>query len=359
MEQVDYLGDDYVGSESGDVDYLSGRHPWPYHISFCGDFDITLAPKPQSVYRRVLWGVLPMGILVHGPTTHPELPVPWTPDAFNWNWPMELESWTWAGWEGVAVGVRVFARGCERARLTLNGQELGESHFNLSNLTATFVVPFAPGKLEALCINGSQIVPNISASLTTAGSATKLRLSADRSSLRAGDPNDLSYVTIEVVDSEGVRLPTASVAVNLSLSLSPREWSDARSGTATGRQESQGERTGDGVLGLARDHSSTHSAAAAAAAAAAAVLSIEAVGTFTPVNCPSLCICLSPCVTLILHRPEQVVVTPLTQARSQRAAGRLGEDGRLLCSGPPPWQHLRMPPLSIVARSAPHGRRCR
>lgn len=83
---VDYIGDDYVGSESGDVDYLSGRHPWPFHISLCGDFDITLAPKPQSVYRRVLWGVMPMGILVHGPTAHPETPVPWTPDAFNWNW---------------------------------------------------------------------------------------------------------------------------------------------------------------------------------------------------------------------------------------------------------------------------------
>ena len=226
---VDYIGDDYVGSESGDVDYLSGRHPWPFHISFCGDFDITLSPKPQSVYRRVLWGVLPMGILVHGPTAHPELPAPWTPNAFNWNWPRELESWTWpAGSEGMAVGVRVFARGCEKARLTLNGKTLGEEVFQ-ANLTAVFVVPYAPGKLEALCINSSSsssvavsaggiIVANISASLVTAGVPTALRLSADRIHLKAGDPNDLSYVTIEVVDSTGVVVPTAAVPVSLSLS---------------------------------------------------------------------------------------------------------------------------------------------
>ena len=59
---------------------------------------------------------------------------------------------------------------------------------------------------------------NISASLVTAGVPTALRLSADRIHLKAGDPNDLSYVTIEVVDSTGVVVPTAAVPVSLSLS---------------------------------------------------------------------------------------------------------------------------------------------
>ena len=127
------------------------------------------------------------------------------------------ESWTWPGSEGVNVGVRVFARGCVSARLTLDGKKLGESRFNLSNLTATFVVPFAPG--EVLCINESQIVPNISASLTTAGSATKC-LSADRSSLRAGDPNDLSYVTIEVLRRKSDRSDCGD-------SCQPQSWPHA------------------------------------------------------------------------------------------------------------------------------------
>ena len=238
MQAIDYLGDDYVGSESGDVDYLSGKHPWPWHISFCGDLgtpcssrllcrvspsgvalcfacaDIVGHPKPQSVYRRVLWGVQPMGMLVHGPTAHPELPAPWQPEAFNWDWPMELESWSWHGAEGSPVGVRVFARGCQSARLTLDGKTLATAQVNSSNLTATFVVPYAPGTLQALCVNGSSVVPAINATLKTAGAAAALQLSADRSSIRQ-DPNDLAYVTVTVVDSAGVVVPMA--ARNLTL----------------------------------------------------------------------------------------------------------------------------------------------
>ena len=234
-----------------------------------------------------------MGILVHGPTAHPELPAPWTPNAFNWDWPMELDSWTWPGSEGMAVGVRVFARGCESARLMLDGQKLAESQFNLSNLTATFVVPFAPGKLEAICINASEVVPNISASLTSAGVATQLRLSADRYSLRGGDPNDLSYVTIEVLDSEGVTVPTAAVAVNISLRLSQRSDEHEYSSVATemeqiekydndadGEEQSANvQETGAELQNVNPDFDSPDSEAAAAAAVP---LSIEAVGSGDP-----------------------------------------------------------------------------
>eukprot|EP01050_Picozoa_sp_SAG11_P020440 SAG11_NODE_3446_length_2443_cov_1.235922_3_plen_39_part_00 len=34
---------------------------------------------------------------------------------------MELDSWTWPGAEGKLVGVRVFAKQCRAALLTLNG----------------------------------------------------------------------------------------------------------------------------------------------------------------------------------------------------------------------------------------------
>ena len=65
-----------------------------------------------------------MAILVHGPSGHPELPAPWQPDGFNWDWPRELDSWTWPGAEGSTVGVRVFARGCEAMTLSLDGVDL-------------------------------------------------------------------------------------------------------------------------------------------------------------------------------------------------------------------------------------------
>ena len=213
---IDYLGDDYVGSEDGDADYMAGRQPWPWHISFCGDFDIVGHPKPQSVYRRVLWGVEPMGMLVHGPTQHPETPAPLVPDGFNWNWPLEMDSWSWgAGAEGHPLGVRVFARGCESARLTLDGRTLATAPVQ-ANLTAVFTVGYAPGKLEALCVNGTAVVPGISAVLQTAGEPARIQLSADRASI-AHDPNDLSFVTVTVVDARGVRVPYLATPVSFSV----------------------------------------------------------------------------------------------------------------------------------------------
>ena len=70
----DYQGETAIGSTttSGNMDYLNGRHPFPWHISFCGDFDIVGNQKPQSLYRTVLWGVRQMEMLVHRPSKFAE-----------------------------------------------------------------------------------------------------------------------------------------------------------------------------------------------------------------------------------------------------------------------------------------------
>ena len=64
---ADY-GDEYFPSTTGDVDYLSGRRPFPWHISNCGDVDVVGHQKPQSLYRTVVWGVSQMEMLVHRPS---------------------------------------------------------------------------------------------------------------------------------------------------------------------------------------------------------------------------------------------------------------------------------------------------
>ena len=87
---IDYLGDAYESLSSGHPDYMNGKHPYPTHISFCGDLDIVGHQKPQSVYRTVLWGASPAGMLVHRPVAVAER-------VSGWGWPEELESWSWAG----------------------------------------------------------------------------------------------------------------------------------------------------------------------------------------------------------------------------------------------------------------------
>ncbi|MFL6274799.1 MAG: glycoside hydrolase family 2, partial [Blastocatellia bacterium] len=77
-----------------------------------------------------------------------------------------------------------------------------------------FSVPYAPGELRAVVLlNGKEIA---SLAFATAGPPARLRLTADRQSLRA-DRNDLAYVTIEVLDKRGNLVPDAIVPVGFSV----------------------------------------------------------------------------------------------------------------------------------------------
>jgi beta-galactosidase len=72
--------------------------------------------------------------------------------------------------------------------------------------TASFEVPYQPGELKAVGYRGDQLVAETS--LHTASAAASLRLTPDRARLRAG-AGDLCYVTVEIVDGEGMLHPAA------------------------------------------------------------------------------------------------------------------------------------------------------
>jgi beta-galactosidase len=84
-----------------------------------------------------------------------------------------------------------------------------------SLLTATFDVPYEPGELKARVIENGQ--PAESVSLITAGEPKSIRLKADRQIIRA-DRNDLSYVSVEVVDKRGTVIPDAVIPVMFAVS---------------------------------------------------------------------------------------------------------------------------------------------
>src|SRR5581483_5593040 len=52
--------------------------------------------------------------------------------------------------------------------------------------------------------------------LKTVGAAQELRLTTDRSAIRT-DRNDLSYVTVEVLDEKGNRVPDAAIPVRFTI----------------------------------------------------------------------------------------------------------------------------------------------
>src|SRR5947209_11652571 len=84
-----------------------------------------------------------------------------------------------------------------------------------TKLTANFEVPYQPGELRAVgLINGKEVAQT---TLKTAGEPKAIRLTADRSTIRA-DRNDPSYVTVEVVDQNGLVVPTSALPVRFIVS---------------------------------------------------------------------------------------------------------------------------------------------
>jgi beta-galactosidase len=75
-------------------------------------------------------------------------------------------------------------------------------------------VPYQPGVLRAVGLTDGK--PVASTSLRTAGEPEEIRLTADRSTIRA-DRNDLSYVTIEVIDRRGTVVPTAAIPIRFTI----------------------------------------------------------------------------------------------------------------------------------------------
>jgi beta-galactosidase len=95
--------------------------------------------------------------------------------------------------------------------LFLNGTSLGvQPTTRKEKFTATFEVPYAPGELKAVGFLGDQ--PKVECELKTAGPASYVRLSPDRSAIRA-EAGDLCFITVEIADSEGRMHPDADAEV--------------------------------------------------------------------------------------------------------------------------------------------------
>ncbi len=207
---MDYFGEAGVGHSvlSNEKDNYSVA--WPWFNAWCGDIDVCGFKKPQSFYRDVVWRRSPIEMAVHSP-----IPSGVSEKVSGWGWPDESQSWNWPGQEGKPLQVSVYSR-CDRVRLELNGKVIGEKPVSAeTKLTAKFDVPYAPGQLCAIgMVDGKAVAKT---TLKTTGAPKKLKLTADRDSIHA-DRNDLSYVTVEIVDADGNRVPNAQIPVHFSVS---------------------------------------------------------------------------------------------------------------------------------------------
>jgi beta-galactosidase len=179
---------------------------WPNFVAWCGDMDITGEKKPQMLYKDVIWDNSKVEINVHKP-----IPEGFAENISGWGWPDEHPSWTWTGSDGKPLQVRVFTK-ASRVKLELNGRTVGEKLMTASDeYIAEFKVPYQPGELKATVYeNGTEFFKF----LKTAGTPASVRLTADRTSVNVGD---ISFVKIEITDSEGQVNPSDSIFVDLSV----------------------------------------------------------------------------------------------------------------------------------------------
>jgi beta-galactosidase len=135
----------------------------------------------------------------------------WRPD-----WPMAhlLPHWNWAGREGQITPVHVYTSGDE-AELFLNGQSLGRKKKGPREYRLRWdEVRYAPGELKVVAFKQGK--PWAEALRRTTGEAVGLRLTADRTAIRA-DGRDLSFITVQTVDARGDVVPTANQRVTFSV----------------------------------------------------------------------------------------------------------------------------------------------
>ena len=89
-------------------------------------------------------------------------------------------------------------------------------------------MPYLAGSLTAVGYDAAG-KPVANKTIVTAGKASAIKLTADRAVIRA-DRSDLSYVTAEIVDANGVLLPTASIELTFRVTGASGELAAVGSG---------------------------------------------------------------------------------------------------------------------------------
>jgi beta-galactosidase len=196
---LDYLGESGIGRVHYGEKAFLGDYPW--HQANCGDLDICGFKRPQSYYRDMVWqNSLPLYIAVQTPVPEGKVPI-----ISQWGWPDVWPNWTWPGHDGQPFKVDVYSA-CEKVELFLNDRSLGiQPTTRAERLIATFEVAYEPGELKAIGYVGGKPVTEYA--LKTASTPTAIRLTADRDPIGS---DDLCYVTVDVVDAQGIVHPTAA-----------------------------------------------------------------------------------------------------------------------------------------------------
>jgi beta-galactosidase len=199
----DYIGETGIGWMGYSQDWQK-LGPYPWHLAYSGEIDVTGRKRPAAYYREVLWktGIDPISAFVKQPEGTEDLPdrhlFPITPPHLDWSLDDVHPSWTWPGQDGKPVEVVVYSEYPE-VELYLNGKSLGRKTVG-PEYKANYAVPYAPGALVAVGYQNGKVAGRWE--LRTAGAAADARVTLDKAQIKA-DGQALAYVTVALVDAQG------------------------------------------------------------------------------------------------------------------------------------------------------------
>ena len=120
--------------------------------------------------------------------------------------------WTWPGDEGEEKQVWCNSN-CDEVELVVNGKSMGRKAMP-RNSRLKWNVPYEPGYIEVRGYNGGTLAAT--QRVETTGRAAAVRLTPDRARIKA-DNQDVSMVTLEIVDAQGRLVPVAGNEIELSV----------------------------------------------------------------------------------------------------------------------------------------------
>lgn len=205
IQTYDYVSGDFMWTG---IDYL-GESFWPNRVATAGQIDTCGFRKDGFFFYQSIWTDKPMLHL----SPH----------------------WNWSGHEGETIPVTCFTN-CDTVELFLNGKSLGVKGYafprpgmtgrygnypprarevqTTADLHLTWDVPYIPGTLKAVGSKLGQVVQTTEVHTTSKPAA--IRLSPDRDRIGVGR-DDVCHVTVEIIDKDGLIVPTANDALKFIL----------------------------------------------------------------------------------------------------------------------------------------------
>lgn len=166
-----WTGFDYIGEPTPYV--------WPSRSSYFGIVDLAGFPKDVYYMYQSEWTDTPvLHVFPH------------------WNWD-----------PGTLVDLWVYYNNADEVELFLNGKSLGTKSKQNDELHLMWRIPFEQGTLKAVSRKDGEVI--LEREIKSAKAASQLALSADRTSIDA-DGKDLSFITVDVLDENGVIVPRES-----------------------------------------------------------------------------------------------------------------------------------------------------